>query len=41
MKSECTRSFAVSKNIRGLLLLDESIVDKVRELFAPCKEFKS
>lgn len=32
VRSECTRSFGVSKNIRGLLLLDESIEDKVRNI---------
>lgn len=30
VRSENTRSFGVSKHIRGLLLLDESIEDKVR-----------
>ena len=30
VRSECMRSFGVSKNIRGLLLFDESIEDKVR-----------
>lgn len=32
IRSECTRSFGASKNIRGLLLLDESVENKVTNI---------
>lgn len=32
VKSECTGSFGVPKNMRGLLLLDEPTEDKIRNV---------